>query len=320
MTHQVDTIVTDYSTTRVAKSRLILSLFPGIDLFSRPFEDLGFCVVRGPDMLLGQDIRDFHVPAGVFAGVIGGSPCPDFSAARRDMPSGEGFELLNEYRRVVSEAQPDWWLLENVPRVPDCIVDGYTWQRFPLDLAWFSDCSRLRHFQFGSRSGALLDPPLDVTRPVRFSAALANDDRSFSELKMIQGLPDDFDLPSFNVAGKKRAVGNGVPIPLGRVLAALIDRDIYGVSHQVELCVTSRSKNFVTSSGENCVTCRQGNSVTVRNFCTVTSRGFQTVTDQAAKSRCACGCGRLVAGKARYAGSACRKRASRRRVDKVSIK
>lgn len=38
---------------------LILSLFPGIDLLGRAFEELGACVVRGPDLLWGGDIRAF---------------------------------------------------------------------------------------------------------------------------------------------------------------------------------------------------------------------------------------------------------------------
>ena len=28
---------------------ILLSLFPGADLLSRPFEDLGWCILRGPD-------------------------------------------------------------------------------------------------------------------------------------------------------------------------------------------------------------------------------------------------------------------------------
>jgi hypothetical protein len=45
---------------------LVLSLFPGIDLLGRGFEAENFCVVRGPDILWGGDIRSFHVPAGRF--------------------------------------------------------------------------------------------------------------------------------------------------------------------------------------------------------------------------------------------------------------
>ncbi|MFZ2407129.1 MAG: DNA cytosine methyltransferase, partial [Methylobacter sp.] len=83
---------------------LVLSLFPGIGLLDRAFEDLGFCVVRGPDLIFGGDIRRFSVPAGRFDGVIGGPPCQDFSKARRDDPTGQGMEMLYHYKRIVMEA------------------------------------------------------------------------------------------------------------------------------------------------------------------------------------------------------------------------
>ena len=267
----------------MTKDRLLLSIFPGVDLFSIPFEERGFCVVRGPDLITGQDIRSFHVPSGAFAGVIGGSPCQEFSALNRDEPTGYGEEMLAEFCRVVSEAKPDWYLLENVARVPDIHIDGYSWQRFALDLSWFTDCSRLRHFQFGHRSGLLLDPPISTRSGVLHTAALASDDRSFAQLKDIQGLPAGYDLPSFTVEGKKRAVGNGVPLPLGRELARLIDLQVYGV--------TTRANISVTAPGANGVTDQANISVT-----------------------CGCGCGRRVVGRAQYAGPSCRKRASRARL------
>lgn len=52
-------------------SGLVLSLFPGIGLLDMAFEAEGFCVVRGPDVLWGGDIRTFHPPADVFEGVSG---------------------------------------------------------------------------------------------------------------------------------------------------------------------------------------------------------------------------------------------------------
>jgi len=61
---------------------LVLSVFPGIDLLSRAFEEQGYCVVRGPDLLWGGDVRTFHPPPGVFEGVIGGPPCQAFSVLR----------------------------------------------------------------------------------------------------------------------------------------------------------------------------------------------------------------------------------------------
>lgn len=57
---------------------IVLSIFPGIDLLGCGFEAEGYCVVRGPDLLWGGDIRRFHVPAGRFNGIIAG-----FSSGRR---------------------------------------------------------------------------------------------------------------------------------------------------------------------------------------------------------------------------------------------
>ena len=58
---------------------LVLSLFPGADLLGRAFEEAGFVVVRGPELMFGQDIRSWHSLPGKFDGVIGGPPCKMFS-------------------------------------------------------------------------------------------------------------------------------------------------------------------------------------------------------------------------------------------------
>lgn len=38
-------------------TQLVLSLFPGIGLFDQAFAEQGFCVVRGPDLLWGGDVK-----------------------------------------------------------------------------------------------------------------------------------------------------------------------------------------------------------------------------------------------------------------------
>jgi len=63
---------------------LVLSLFPGIGLLDRAFEEEGFCIVRGPDLLWGGDIRSFHPPAGRFDGVIGVGPEVTASVTARE--------------------------------------------------------------------------------------------------------------------------------------------------------------------------------------------------------------------------------------------
>lgn len=89
-------------------NKLVLSLFPGIGLLDRAFEEAGFCVVRGPDILWGGDIRNFHPPENHFWGIIGGPPCQDFSSLRRALPTGYGLEMLGEFARCVTEANPEW--------------------------------------------------------------------------------------------------------------------------------------------------------------------------------------------------------------------
>lgn len=220
---------------------LVLSLFPGIDLLGRGFEHEGFCVVRGPDLVFGGDVRTFHPVPGRFDGVIGGSPCQDFSTLRRTAPTGKGVELLREFLRCVAEAAPDWFLLENVPGVPDVRLDGYAVQRFDLRG---TECglqqSRLRHLQFGSRRGLVLLLNRGERQAATVPAATASEGtsatrRSWPEFCLSQGLPADFDLPSFTLAAKYRAVGNGVPVPM----AAMVARAIRGAMvdpAQVRLC------------------------------------------------------------------------------------
>lgn len=253
---------------------LVLSVFPGIDLFGRAFEAEGFCVVRGPDLLWGGDVRGFHPPMGKFWGVFGGSPCQDFSRLRRGRATGYGVEMLAEFRRVVEEAWPEWWLLENVPSCPDVMVDGYSWQRVDVNQGWYSGVNRLRHFQFGSCSGRSMEVEKGRVCRGLAPAALAHDSRGFAEVCRLQGLPAGFRLPAFQIGEAVKAVGNGVPFVLGRTVARAI-RVAYGLG------VDGGAPAFDRVA------------VVVR--------------------RCACGCGRQVRGKASYAGAACRKRAEMRR-------
>lgn len=208
---------------------MVLSIFPGIDLLGRGFERAGYCVVRGPDLLWGGDVRDFHPPAGVFTGVVGGPPCQDFSRARRDKPTGYGLEMIDEYKRIVEQAKPEWWLMENVPGVPDIVMPGYGWQRLDIHAGEFGlPQNRLRHFQFGHKHGwhLILDRTFH-TRPTAPCCMASETDREWGEFCSLQGLPTDYDLPAFTKAGKYRAVGNGVPLPVAAAMAAAIHKMPY---------------------------------------------------------------------------------------------
>jgi DNA (cytosine-5)-methyltransferase 1 len=207
---------------------LVLSIFPGIDLLGRAFEEEGFCVVRGPDILWGGDVRRFHPPAGHFAGVLGGPPCQAFSSANRCDSPAAGEELLIEFARVVMEAKPTWYLLENVPRAPQLAIGGYPSQRIDVRGSEVGlRQRRLRHFQFGCVSARALCVPRAVTGPEDQPAALASEGRrqgrrSWDDFCRLQGLPGGLELPGMTREARYRAVGNGVPLPMGRLLARSI--------------------------------------------------------------------------------------------------
>ena len=222
---------------------LILSIFPGINLLGRGFEAAGFCVVRGPDLLWGGDIRNFHPPIKKFDGVIGGSPCQDFSKARRNIPpTGEGREMLSQFVRIVKETQPEWFLLENVPTVPNIEVNDYTIQRLDLNAREVgAKQNRPRHFQFGSRAGIQISPNRDYlthgwTEPTCMATeGTKKNRRTWQDFCQLQGLPDNFNLPGMTIAAKYTAVGNGVHVQVAIVLAQAI-RDAYNRTEPIALC------------------------------------------------------------------------------------
>ena len=246
---------------------LVLSLFPGIGLLDMAFEEVGFTVVRGPDVLWGGDIKRFHVPSGKFDGVIGGPPC-QFASRLRHIVEANGYEvaenLIPEYERVVREAQPYWFVMENVQAAPEPSVEGYAVASVELNNRWLGEVQhRLRRFSFGVRGETPLDPwasidlaPLESSdwapavcasggyrhtpvavggsgkrkRPRAISNAGFINQRSIADAMRLQGLPEDFLAKApFTAAGKQKVLGNGVPLPMGRTIAKAVARAVYGV-------------------------------------------------------------------------------------------
>ena len=238
-------------------SGLVLSLFPGLDLLGRAFEAEGFCVVRGPDVIFGQDIRSFHPPAGRFDGVIGGPPCQCFSRLA-NIVRANGYEpkfgnLIPEFERVVTEAAPAWWLMEEVPDAPIPGVHGYQQEVFTLSPRHLGDVqSRLRRFTVGGHHRPTIYNRLPMvaleaaeyefaatggsrTRPVAIGGSgkrkgggqlpgNGKSMRSLADLARCQGYPELAEvLPGpWTVAGACKAIGNGVPAVMGRSLARAI--------------------------------------------------------------------------------------------------
>lgn len=227
--------------------KLLLSIFPGIDLFGRAFEAQGYCVLRGPDPLWGGAIEDFTPPADVFEGVIGGSPCQDFSRARRSPPTGNGVRLLRQFLRVVNVARPEWFILENVPGCPDVALEGYTMQRFFANARSSGSLQhRHRRFQFGDRSGALICfericfPAAPVHRTCMATEGKVKSRRSWGDFCELQGLPRTFVLPGLSREAAYRAVGNGVNLEMGRDIAIAISRRRVTAGRKLCVCECGR--------------------------------------------------------------------------------
>src|SRR5262245_56334699 len=128
---------------------LVLSLFPGIGLLDRAFEEEGYTVVRGPDLLWGGDIRRFHPPMDAFDGIIGSPPCqPHPSLAVYKTTAIQ--DLTLEFLRCIDEAWPDWFLMENVPEAPTVEHDSYAVTDAVLNNRWFGgEQQRRRRITFG---------------------------------------------------------------------------------------------------------------------------------------------------------------------------
>jgi len=246
---------------------LVLSLFPGIGMFDMAFEEAGFCVVRGPDLLWSGDIRRFHPPAGRFDGVIGGPPCQHWSRLSHLVRHVYGDakvapDLIPEFARCIAESRPAWWLMEEVPEAPVPDIPGFrVYSELVRDVWVGGETTRLRRFSFGTPSGRRLEiEQLALHRPDPLPAVLASggswapvalggsgkrkkvrrangrieshgiygnkSSAYFEEARAAQGLPDGFDLPGMTVTGKIRAIGNGVPLAMGRAIAAAVVRAV----------------------------------------------------------------------------------------------
>lgn len=208
-------------------------------------EQESFCIVRGPDLIWGSDIRSFHPPTGKFDGVIGGPPCQLFSSAGRLRPGYKRENLIPEFERCVEEAQPDWFLMENVRNAPLPSAPGYIVNAILINNRVFGEAqNRVRRFSFGTRDGRklIIDNIVIFENPIYEYCVTAHDHtggnwensrqgkgRNWREMARLQGLPDDFDIPPFRRRDLGIAIGNGVPLPMGRAIAKAVAK---ALSHE----------------------------------------------------------------------------------------
>jgi len=68
-------------------------------------------------IMVGKDIgvENYHPPENVH-GIIANPPCTEFSTAKSFSHVGDldkGMELVNHCLRIIDEANPEWWVIEN---------------------------------------------------------------------------------------------------------------------------------------------------------------------------------------------------------------
>ena len=99
--------------------RIVLDLCAGSGSWSAPYEAAGYDVRRVT--LPEHDVRTY-VPklreGETVHGVLAAPPCDQFSVARNGHPKlprdlGRGMECVNACLRIVLQARPTWWALEN---------------------------------------------------------------------------------------------------------------------------------------------------------------------------------------------------------------
>ena len=241
---------------------LVLSVFPGADLLGRGFTQAGYCVVRGGDPLFGQEpVEALHPPAGVFEGVIGGPPCQRWAQSHNLAGDKEKHpNLIPEFERVVWEAQPRWFLMENVRGAPVPAVEGYEMQTQVI-YAWElgSPQRRPRRFSFGSRDGAMIMWPRGEKPPLGALTLVAKKDMTtlqrevlptlgtaptsqrmrcglrawrdpennttaftLAEYKRAFGLPESWDAKALLKRSKFYVLGESVPVCVAYALARVI--------------------------------------------------------------------------------------------------
>lgn len=222
-------------------SPLILSLFPGIGLLDRAFEEEGFTVVRGPDLLWGGDVRRFSVMAGKFDGVIGGPPCQVFSTASK-IRGTDKVDMIPEFLRVVAEAQPKFVVMENVRQAVGHKMIPRDWNHCILrDWDTGGETSRTR--AFWTWPMMVMEPSGRSAGKPAYSVMATSWKRGSSDSQYVKDkgfLPGDLPVMEYarlqgalevgeqlekHKAGKAFAVhclGNGVPVSMGRYVAKAV--------------------------------------------------------------------------------------------------
>ena len=180
--------------------------------------------------------------------------------------------LIPEFERVVSETEAAWFLMENVPDAPVPRVPGYDVYSYILNNRQCfgedgkpADQNRIRRFSWGWRGnnrptlcidicafesarfeyavtgGSAREVPIAIggngkVKRSRSRMPFNSKSRSaVAELCRKQGLPaDSLKHVPFTVEGLCKALGNGVPLPMGRAIARAVKEAVSTSSNDRE--------------------------------------------------------------------------------------
>lgn len=100
---------------QVKEKKIILQLCADTGSDTKPWKDAGYDV-----RLIGSDIgvENYNPPENVY-GIIANPPCTEFSTARSDGKArnpDEGMFLVEHCMRIIEEANPKFWVIENPAR------------------------------------------------------------------------------------------------------------------------------------------------------------------------------------------------------------
>lgn len=98
--------------TSICMNKIILHLCADTGSDTKPYKDAGYEVI-----LVGSDIgvENYHPPKNVY-GIIANPVCLEFSTARSNGKARnpeEGMKLVKECLRIIEEAKPKFWVIEN---------------------------------------------------------------------------------------------------------------------------------------------------------------------------------------------------------------
>jgi len=127
-----------------------------------------------------------------------------------------------EFSRCVAEAQPTWFLMENVPAAPTPTVPGYCLDRQVLNNRWLGEeQNRSRQFCFGTPEGHRLRIETRALEAAMYADTVISDGGRGpnARARLRRGLPAVTGMSAVAVTGNRRCLARS-PRPMGVLLCA----------------------------------------------------------------------------------------------------